>query len=303
MITVIIPIFNAMPYLPEALASLEAQTFKEFEVCLWDNGSTDGSLEEAQRWIPGRLRGRVVSGNPLPLHECLARMVVEAGTEFVARMDGDDVSVPERFQWQLDAMNSTQNLAGLGGKVNLIDFHGKKMGEMERHRGAFHEVLAQLLFECPMPHPAMMMRRGMVLEAGNYVEPKPTEDFDLWFRLARVGKLVNLPQRVLNYRIIESSITNQAKQAGNHREAIRCCLRSNYPDAFGIQAEEFDKLWEKRHSMAFLPMLRAARRISQQSGVGLERVLACPDFLFSARCYTGSADWVSKVVYRFWQRF
>ena len=69
LITIIIPILNAMPYLTEALASLEAQTFRSFEVCLWDNGSTDGSVEEAQRWIPGRLRGRVVCGNPLPRHE------------------------------------------------------------------------------------------------------------------------------------------------------------------------------------------------------------------------------------------
>jgi glycosyltransferase involved in cell wall biosynthesis len=72
-----------MPYLTEALASLEAQTFRDFEVCLWDNGSTDGSLEEARRWIPGRLKGRVVADRPLPLHECLAKRVEEARTEFV----------------------------------------------------------------------------------------------------------------------------------------------------------------------------------------------------------------------------
>ena len=97
MITVIIPILNAMPHLSEALESLASQTFKDFEVCLWDNGSTEGSVEEANRWIPDRLNGRVVSGNPLPLHECLARMVEEAGTEFVVRMDGDDVCMPDRF--------------------------------------------------------------------------------------------------------------------------------------------------------------------------------------------------------------
>jgi glycosyltransferase EpsE len=101
-LTVILPVLNAIPYLHEALASLKAQTFKDFEVCLWDNGSTDGSVEEARRWIPERLPGRVVIGNPLHLQECLARMVEEAKTEFVARMDGDDICMPDRFQQQID---------------------------------------------------------------------------------------------------------------------------------------------------------------------------------------------------------
>ena len=97
-LSVVLPVLNAMPYLPEALASLEAQTFRDFEVCLWDNGSTDGSAEEARRWIPGRLPGRVVTGRPLPLHECLATMVEEAQTEFVVRMDGDDLIAPNKLE-------------------------------------------------------------------------------------------------------------------------------------------------------------------------------------------------------------
>jgi len=86
-ITVIIPILNAMPYLPEALASLEAQTFRDFEVCLWDNGSADGSVEEAMRWIPKRLPGGVVTGNPLPHHRCLGRMVEEDWGAWRSRTD------------------------------------------------------------------------------------------------------------------------------------------------------------------------------------------------------------------------
>jgi glycosyltransferase involved in cell wall biosynthesis len=302
MITVIIPILNAMPYLPEALASLEAQIFRDFEVCLWDNGSLDGSVEEAQRWIPGKLPGRVVTDRPLSLHECLATMVEEAGTEFVARMDGDDICMPERFKLQVATMEADAGLAGVGGQMDVINESGRVLGAMDGYRGEFHAVLAQLLFQCPMPHPAMMMRREMVLAAGNYRIPKPIEDFDLWFRLARVGKLVNLKESVLKYRIIGSSIMNQAKQSGIHGEAIRRCLRANYPEAFGIFEQEFDKLWEKRHPMAFFPMLRAARWIAERGGVELNKVLACREFLFSARCYTAKWDVFSKVIYRLWEK-
>jgi glycosyltransferase involved in cell wall biosynthesis len=301
-LTVIIPVLNAMPYLPEALASLETQNFKDFEVCLWDNGSTDGSVEEAKRWIPHRLPGRVVSGNPLPLHECLARMVEEAKTKFVARMDGDDVCVPERFKQQVVALQENPKLAAVGGQVDLIDELGKRIGEISNYPVQHLASICRLLIQSPMPHPAVMMRRDMALSAGNYSRPKPMEDFDLWFRLARVGLLENLPGKLLKYRIANTSITNQSKKHGCHLEEMRLCLKANCPTAFGISEGVFDLLWCKKHPAAFLPMRRAAKSIAKLSGVGMQSVLGCPEFLFSARCYTAKWDVCSKVVYRFWGR-
>jgi glycosyltransferase involved in cell wall biosynthesis len=291
-----------MPYLSEALGSLEGQTFRDFEVCLWDNGSTDASAEEAKRWIPGRLPGRVVTGRPLPLHECLATMVEEAQTEFVARMDGDDFSLPDRFEKQMAVMRGDSGLAAVGGQMDLMDGRGDKIGEMADYPTDFCGVLSSMLFQCPLPHPAVLMRRGKVLDAGNYQVPKPMEDFDLWFRLSGFGEMGNLPEKVLKYRITDSSITNQAKSAGTHAEAVRGCLRNNLEGRYGISKSAFDLLWAKRHPVAFLPMLRAARHISDLSGVDLRRVLARPGFLFSARCYTARWDVLSKLVYRIWGR-
>jgi hypothetical protein len=302
MITVIIPILNAMPYLPEALASLEAQTLRDLEVCLWDNGSTDGSVQEARRWIPGRLKGRVLTGNPLPLHECLARMVEEARTEFIARMDGDDVCLPERFERQMAAMAADSSLAAIGGQMELIDGRGEKIGEMADYPIDFCGVLSRMLFQCPLPHPAVLLRREKVLAAGNYQIPKPMEDFDLWFRLARAGKMSNLREKVLKYRITDSSITNQSKRAGEHEREVKECVRRNLGRAFGISEGAVGMLVERRHPVAFLPMLRTARRISDLSGVDLCAVLARPEFLFSARCYTARWDVLSKLVYRIWGR-
>ena len=302
MITVIIPILNAMPYLTEALASLAAQTFRDFEVCLWDNGSTDGSVEEARRWIPGRLPGRVVTGRPLPLHESLATMVEESRTEFVARMDGDDVCVPDRFEKQLAAMRGDSGLAAVGGQMELMDGRGDKIGEMPEYPIDFCGVLCRILIQSPLSHPAVMLRRSKVLEAGNYRVPKPMEDFDLWFRMAGVGKIENLPNKLLKYRITDTSITNQSKRAGEHGSEVKECVRRNLGRAFEISEGSVRLLVDRRHPVAFLPMLRAARRISNLSGVDLRGVLARPEFLFSARCYTGKLDVFSKLVYRFWGR-
>lgn len=302
MLTVIIPLLDAMPYLTEALDSLERQSFRDFEVCLWDNGSTDGSVEEARRWIPGRLKGKVVSGTPLPLHDCLAAMVDEAQTEFVARMDGDDVCLPDRFEKQMSGMREDAGLAALGGQMELIDGWGAKIGEITEYPTDFCGIICRLLIQSPLSHPAVLMRREKVLVAGNYQVPKPVEDFDLWFRLAGVGELANLPERVLKYRITNSSITNQAKTAGTHAEAVRGCLRKNLEARYGISKSVFDMLWAKKHPFAFVPMLRAAKHISDLSGVDLRSVLSRPEFLFSARCYTAKWDVLSKFVYRFWDR-
>jgi hypothetical protein len=186
--------------------------------------------------------------------------------------------------------------------MELMDGRGQKIGEMADYPIDFCGVLSRMLFQCPLPHPAVLLRREKVLAAGNYQVPKPIEDFDLWFRLASLGEIGNLPEKVLKYRITDSSITNQAKSEGTHAEAVRGCLRKNLEARYGISPSVFHLLWAKKHPFAFVPMLRAARHISEMSGVDLRRVLARPEFLLSARCYTAKWDVFSKFVYRFWGR-
>jgi len=178
-ITVILPVLNSMPYLPEALASLEAQNFKDFEVCLWDNGSADGSVEEAKRWIPDRLAGKVVTGRSLPLHECLAAMVEDARTEFVARMDGDDICLPARLGKQVDFLNQNLDVAVLGAQCVPIDARGNQLHEPMHFPESFVGVLSKFLIGNAVLHPSVVFRKSSILEAGNYkLYEKPCEDLD-----------------------------------------------------------------------------------------------------------------------------
>jgi len=290
-----------MPYLPEALASLEAQTFRDFEVCLWDNGSNDGSVQEAMRWIPHRLPGRVVTGNPLPLHQCLARMVEEAKTKFVARMDGDDWITSDRFELQVYSLHHDHNLIGIGGQLELMDLSGKKIGDLS-YPTTYSAVLGRLLCSSPLPHAAMMMKREAMITCGNYVNPQPVEDLDLWFRFLQKGPAICLKKVIYKYRIVGSGITEQAKRAEIHSKAIFECLRRNIPQFFNISTEVFEKLYNKKQPLAFLPLGRAADTISRMTGLDKRSVLGSPDFLFSARCYTAKQDYISKLVYRLWEK-
>ena len=86
---------TASPYLTQTLASIEAQTYRDHEVLAWDNGSTDGSIDELNRLIPARMPGRVITDRPLSLGLCRAALVANATTELCACIDADDINLPE----------------------------------------------------------------------------------------------------------------------------------------------------------------------------------------------------------------
>jgi hypothetical protein len=303
-VTVIIPVLNAMPYLPEALASLEGQTFRDFEVCVWDNGSTDGSVEEAQRWIPARLRGRVVTGHPLPLHECLARMVEEAGTEFVARMDGDDVCLLERFELQIQEMQGDTGLAALGAQRVEIDAEGKSLPKGVAMPVCFSDVLSRLLVVNALLHPTIFFRRSAILSAGNYgLCEKPCEDYDLWLRVAKKFKVRNSERVFLKYRVHEGGIIMGARRAEALSKPNMECICRHVQELFGIDQDTYLRLREKRVVFSFPVVFKAARKISVRSEARLSSVLGSPEFLYSARCLTRSGDIMSRALWCVFERF
>lgn len=302
-LTVIIPALNAMPYLPAALASLKAQTFRNFEVILWDNGSMDGTVEEASRWIPERLPGRVVSDQPLPLHLCLARMVKEAETDFIVRMDADDICLPERMSVQLQALQGDKNLAVVGSRYREIDASGAFLPDPAPFPADYVGLLGAFLTCNALLHPSVMFRRSAVLAAGNYNPcPPPCEDYDLWMRVAKTHQLANLPQVLLHYRVHDRGIISSARQKGVLEEPNRACIQRHCQELFHLSPHLYARLRERRVFVAALALLPAAQAISRRAQVPLSRVLGSPSFLFSARCLTRSSDLLSRLLWGVCQR-
>lgn len=302
-LTVIIPALNAMPYLPEALASLAAQTFTDYEVLFWDNGSTDGTPEEAKRWIPERLPGRVVSDQHLPLHLCLARMVDEAKTNYVARMDADDVCLPERFSIQLAALQRDQGLAVVGAAFRQIDFCGAYLPDPSPFPSTYAGLLGAFLTCNALLHPSLMFRREVVLAAGNYSPcPPPCEDFDLWMRVAKTHRLANLPQVLLHYRVHERGIISVARDKGLLEEPNCACIQRHSQELFGLSPQLYGRLRRRQVALAALVLIPVAARIARRAGVSLPRVLGSPAFLFSARCLTRPSDLASRLLWGLCQR-
>ncbi len=116
---------NSMPYLTATLESIATQTYRNHKVLAWDDCSTDGSLEELERWIPHRIPGRIFSGQSKRLGPCLAFLLEQADTELCARIDGDDVNLPTRLERQVEVMLKNPAIGVLGSYLEVIDGEGK----------------------------------------------------------------------------------------------------------------------------------------------------------------------------------
>jgi glycosyltransferase involved in cell wall biosynthesis len=209
-VSVLMPVYNAEPYLAQALESVLAQTFTDFEFLIVDDGSTDRSRETLARHARRDPRIQLISrpntGYTVALNELLAL----ARGDLVARMDADDVALPHRFARQVAYLREHADVVCVGTAVQFIDESGQPL--REGHPGMDHDAIQQraLAGDCVLNHPSVMMRRSAVLAVGGYrPEFEPAEDLDLWLRLGEKGRLVNLPEILMQYRQHPRSFSEQ----------------------------------------------------------------------------------------------
>ncbi|MBI1290407.1 glycosyltransferase [bacterium] len=206
-VTFLLPVRNAARYLAATLKSLEAQTRRDFIVMAWDNGSTDDTCEILRSWIPSRLPGEVIADDPrTTLGECLAAMVACATTPWLARIDGDDLCLPQRIGLQLAEAERRPSLVGVGAFARVINAAGEETDVVKQSFSEPADLRFSLVYTNPLVHPAMLLRRDAVLEAGNYSPMSMGQDFDLWMRLSSVGPIANIPRILLHYRVHGESI-------------------------------------------------------------------------------------------------
>jgi hypothetical protein len=174
-VSVLLPVRDEALYLAEALASLSAQTFSDFEVLVVDDGSTDGSSEIARDHARGDGRFRLVSQEALGIVAALEHGRAEARGRLIARMDGDDVALPGRLEAQVDAL-ADGALAACGGRVAYFPEEAVRDGARRYERWlnglVTPEAAARDVFvECPLPHPALTVRADALAAAGGYRNP------------------------------------------------------------------------------------------------------------------------------------
>lgn len=190
-ISVLMAIYNCSATLEDALASLVAQTYQGFRVILCDDCSTDNTYEVAQQYVsrfPEKfilLRNEQNLKLPATLNKCLEY----ADTEYVARMDGDDLSKPERFQKEIDFLDAHPEYALVSCPMDYFDENGVFMtGKSEGYAPDKYSFLKG----SPFCHATIMMRTKILKELGGYTVARWTQrgqDFHLWGKLYGAGHI------------------------------------------------------------------------------------------------------------------
>lgn len=202
LVSVLMPAYNASRYVAEAVDSILAQTFADFEFLIVDDGSTDDTPQILKDYAARDGRIRVFTQPNGGVGAALNRGLSEARGEFIARMDADDVSLPHRLQREIDFLRGRPDCVLVGSRVLLIDADGEPLFEMPGIP-LEHEQIDRLLMRADwaIVHPSTVMRREAVLRVGGYrADLVPVEDHDLFLRLAEIGRLANLPDVLLYYR-------------------------------------------------------------------------------------------------------
>jgi glycosyltransferase EpsE len=212
-LSVIMPVYNGMPYVSKAIESILNQTFRDFEFIIIDDGSTDGTADVLHQFYEKDPRIKIFTFNENKGRGyCLAYGVSVAKGELIARMDADDISLPYRFEKQIKYLDENY-LDIIGSWVKEIDETGnfKRLIKMPVN----HDEIVKAIWSCPFIHPTILAKRESLLKAGNY-DPKLRnhQDYELWFRCVMDGlRMGNVPEYLLELRKSSNSLKEKKKNA------------------------------------------------------------------------------------------
>lgn len=206
-ISVLMPVYNCEPYLDEAIRSIRDQTFTDFEFVIVNDGSTDGSLDTIHRHAAEDPRIIVLDRPNGGIVDALNAGLAVCRGEFIARMDGDDVAMPTRFEQQLSAFSANPHLGLLGTCATTIDSRGEVVSAISYHSDHQHICLDLLSGHCALLHPTIIARREVFTTLSGYTsEYQYSEDLDLYIRAAQLYELANISNELLKYRRHAGSI-------------------------------------------------------------------------------------------------
>lgn len=205
-VSVLMPVFNSEVYLSEAIDSILNQTFEDFEFIIIDDGSNDRSQEIVRSYSDPRIRFYVNKQN-MGVAATLNRGLELATGEYIARMDSDDISLPNRFKEQVDFLNRHQSVGVIGSNIEVF---GENLVTTTRNFPQNSQKLkAELLFSSCFAHPAVMIRRKCLIQYKLKYSPEYNgiEDYVLWWRMAEVTELGSVNRVLLRYRQHELQAT------------------------------------------------------------------------------------------------
>jgi len=208
LVSVIIPIYNSESYVGGALESIINQTYKNLEIILIDDGSTDKSLDIIGKYAEKDKRVVIIKNESNSgIVVSLNKGISYCHGKYVARMDSDDWSFPYRISKQVEFLEKNPDVVICGGSIEITNESLKPLNH--RMYPVDDKSVRKLFFRySPFAHPCVTYRTDAIKKVGLYNESIPlAQDYDLYFRLGKVGKLANIPDVILKLRVHGESLS------------------------------------------------------------------------------------------------
>lgn len=244
LVSVIIPCYNCERYVDEAVDSIIGQSYRNLEILICDDRSTDGTYERLQALEKRDSRITLFRNERNKgIVETLNRLLLASRGEYIARMDADDISDAARIEEQVRFLTENPKVSLCGTYAVHIDALGRPIGA-SRLPASHNGIKEAIKYLCPLYHPTVMARRSCL--KGNLYSAAflHSEDYELWCRLLyqEQARMENIPKHLLRYRMLKSSVTARHldAQTANSAKAL---------ETYGIVWKED---WEAHRQMFFL---------------------------------------------------
>jgi glycosyltransferase involved in cell wall biosynthesis len=304
-VSVLMTVYNAMPYLPEAVDSIRRQTLSDWSMIIVNDGSTDDSGEYIEGLDDPRIRvlhqpnGGTAAASNRGLELCRG--------QFVARLDADDLAMPTRLERQLDFLRRHP-------EVGLVGTQVAPLGRCRVGHGAslpvdHPTILAHLLEgRHALCHSSIMCRTGTLKEIGGYAEHLRADDWDMFLRLSEKAQLANLDDILLHYRVLQGSVQ------GRHLAEIRMnidfvCENARrrrahlapIPYEDFVQQRQTTSLWRRARN-ALDVYARRQLRLAQVDTLGLRPVRGYARLACAAACSPRlTQQRIGRVIAKWWK--
>lgn len=236
LVSVIIPAYNAERFVERAVRSIMTQTYENLEILICDDCSEDRTFDILKKLAADDKRIVLLKNERnLQIVATLNKMVGLAKGEYIARMDADDISLPERIEMQLKFMEKNPDYGICGTYARFINEDNFVIGK-SRVPHLNNDIQIFLNFDSPFVHPSVIIR-AEILKANHYDKNyQYCEDFELWHRVLRVTKGYNLNTFLFCYRISKSSISHKTESAKVQKQLSETLsLNSNVRNIYKIK--------------------------------------------------------------------
>jgi glycosyltransferase involved in cell wall biosynthesis len=241
LVSVTMTTYNRAGYIEEAIRSVRAQTYQDWELVVVDDGSNDDTQARVEAFADTRIRYIRHERNK-GIYQTRTDAVTASQGVYIAVLDSDDVwSDPTKLAAQVAFLEAHPGCAIVGTFIKLIDGTGKEIGQ-DSYLTEDAEIRSHILRRNQFAHSSVLMRRGLVEKVGGYRTVALAEDLDLFLRLGTVGTFANIPEYMTHYRIHSGGITQRKLAMAQCVHSIIKTYRNQYPGYFPALLKSYVRL-------------------------------------------------------------